>query len=115
MADNKFSFSCLWDKHIFRQCPRPKKCQAEGFNKSHSTLLHGTDKVFPSKHSTNPNTNHSCGNTGQIKATTIQQLSNKTTAMSSVTDVKGLLQVTALQLINSSGLETKAIVLCDTT
>ena len=34
--------------------------------------------------------------------------------MSSVTDVKGLLQVTELQLFNSSGLDTKALVLCDT-
>ena len=35
--------------------------------------------------------------------------------MTSVTDVKGLLQVTELQLVNSSGLDTKALVLCDTT
>ena len=34
--------------------------------------------------------------------------------MSSVTDVKGLLQVTESQLVNSSGLDTKALVLCDT-
>ena len=34
--------------------------------------------------------------------------------MSSFTDVKGLLQVTELQLVNSSGLNTKALVLCDT-
>ena len=33
--------------------------------------------------------------------------------MSSVTDVKGLLQVTEFQLVNSSGLERKALVLCD--
>ena len=34
--------------------------------------------------------------------------------MSPVTDVNGLLQVTELQLVNSSGVETKALVLCDT-
>ena len=34
--------------------------------------------------------------------------------MSSVTDVKGLLQVTELQLVNLSGLDTKALVSCDT-
>ena len=34
--------------------------------------------------------------------------------MSSVPDVKVLLQVTELQLVNSSGLDTKAIDLCDT-
>ena len=34
--------------------------------------------------------------------------------MSFVTDVKGILQVTELKLVNSSSLDTKALVLCDT-
>ena len=34
--------------------------------------------------------------------------------MSSVTDVKGLLQVTELQLTNWSGLDTNALFFCDT-
>ena len=34
--------------------------------------------------------------------------------MSPVTDVKTLLQVTELQFVNSSGVDTKALVLCDT-
>ena len=34
--------------------------------------------------------------------------------MQSVTDVKRLLQVTELHLVNSTGLDTKALVLCDT-
>ena len=76
--------------------------------------MHGADRVFPTKQSTNPNTIQSSGNTGQSKATSSQLHPNKTTTMSSVTDVKGLLQVTELQLVNSSGLDTKALVLCDT-
>ena len=114
MADNKLCFSCLRDKHTFRQCPQPRKCREEGCNSSHNSLLHGADRVFPTKQSTNPNNIQSSGNTGQRKATTNQQPSNKTTTMSSVTDVKGLLQVTELNLVNSSGLDTKALVLCDT-
>ena len=114
VADNKLCFSCLRHKHTFRQCPQPRKCRAEGCNISHNTLLHGADRVFPAKQSTNPNTIQSSGNTGQSKATTSKQPSNKTTTMSSVTDIKGLLQVTDLQLFNSSGLDTKALVLCDT-
>ena len=114
VADNKLCFSCLRDKHTFRQCPQPRKCRAEGCNSSHNSLLHGADRVFPTKQSTNSNTIESSGNTGQSKATTSQQPSNKTTTMSSVTDVKGLLQVTELQLVNSSGLDTTALVLCDT-
>ena len=114
VSDNKLCFSCLRDKHTFRQCPQPRKCRAEGCNSSHNTLLHGADRVFPTKQSTNPNTIQSSVNIGQSKATTTQEPSNKTTTMSSVTDVKGLLQVTELQLVNSSGLDTKALVLCDT-
>ena len=114
VADNKLCFSCLRDKHTFHQCPQPRKCRAEGCNSSHNTLLHGADRVFPAKKSTNPNTIRSSGNTDQSKATTSQQPSNKTTTMSPVTDVKGLLQVTELHLVNSSALDTKALVLCDT-
>ena len=115
VTDNKLCFWCLRDKHTFRQCPQPRKCRAEGCNSSHNTLLHGADRVFPAKQSTNPNAIQSSGNTGQRKATISQQPSNKTTAMSSVTDVKGLLQVTELQLVNSSALATMTLVLCDTT
>ena len=114
VADNKLCFSCLREKHTFRQCPQPRKCRAEGCNSSHNSLLHGADRVFPTKQSTNSNNIQSSGNTGQSKATTSQQPSKKTTSMSSVTNVKGLLQVTELQLVNSSGLDTKALVLCDT-
>ena len=114
MADNKLCFSCLRDKHTFRQCPQPTNCRAEGCNSLHNTLLHGADRVFPAKQSTNPNTIQSSGNTGDSKASTNQQPSNQTTTRSSVTHLKGLLQVTELQLVNSSGLDTKASVFCDT-
>ena len=111
VADNKLCFSCLRDKQTLRQCPQPRKCRAEGCNSSHNTLLHGADRVFPAKQSTNSNAIQPSGNTGQSKATTSLQPSNKTTTMLSVTDVKGLLQVTELQLVNSSGVDTKALVL----
>ena len=54
-ADNKLCFSCLRDKHTFRQCPQPRKCRAEGCNSSHNTLLHGADRNFPTRQSTNSN------------------------------------------------------------
>ena len=76
--------------------------------------MHVADRVFPLKQSTNPYRFQPSGNTCQIKATTSQQPSIKTTMMSSVTDVTGLLQVTEMQLVNSSSLDTKALVLCDT-
>ena len=114
VADNKLCFSCLRDKHTFHQCPQPRKCQAEGCNSSHNTPLHGAYRVFPTKQSTNSNTIQPSGNTAQSKTTSSQLQPNRSTTMSSVTDVKGLLQVTELQLVNSSGLDTKALVLCDT-
>ena len=114
VADNKLCFSCLRDKHTFRHCPQPRKCRAKGCNSSHNTLLHGADRVFLTKQSTDSNIIQPSGNTGQKEETTSQQPSNKTTTMSSVTDVKGLLQVTELQLVNSFGVDTKALVLCDT-
>ena len=113
VADNNLCFSCLRDKHTFRQFPQPRKCRAEGCNSSHNTLLNGADRVFPANQSTIPNFIQSSGNIGQSKATTSQQPSNKTTTMSSVTDVKGLLQVKELHSINSSGLDTMASILCD--
>ena len=94
VADNKPCFSCLRDKHTLRQCPQPRKCRAEGCNSSHNTLLQGADMVFPARQSTNPIIIQSSGNTGQSKATTSQQPSNRTTTLSSVTYVKGLVQVT---------------------
>ena len=114
LVDNKLCFSCLQDKRTFRQCPQPKNCRAKGCNSSHNTLLHGAHRAFPTKRSTSPNNFHPSDNTGQSKATTSHQPSNKTTTMSSVTDGNGLLQETELQLFNSSGLDTKALVLCDT-
>ena len=114
VGDNILCFSSLRNKHTFRQCPQPRKCRAEGCNSSHNTLLHGADRVFPTKQSTNSNTIQPFGHLGQSKATTSQQPANKTTIMSSVTDVKGLLQVTELQLLNSSGVDTKVLVSCDT-
>ena len=111
VVDNKLCFSCLRDKHTFRQCPQPRKCRAEGCNSSHNTLLHVADRVFPAKQSTNSNTIQPSGNIGQSKATSSQLQPNRTTTLSSVTDVKGLLQVTEFQLVNSSGLDTKACVI----
>ena len=76
VGDNKLCFSCLRVKHTFRQRPQPRKCRADGCNSSYNTLLHGADRVFPGKQSTNTNTIQSSGNIGQSKATTSQQCIN---------------------------------------
>ena len=114
VAQAKLCFSCLRDKHIFRQCPSPRKCRKDGCNSSHNTSLHGAERVFPAKPSTHNNIDTSKSNAGTSRPSTGQQPS-KTTTLSSVTDVKGrLLQVMELKLTKSSGTSTTALVLCDT-
>ena len=114
VAEAKLCFSGLRDKHMFRQCPSPRKCKKDGCNSSHNTLLHGAERVFPAKPSTNNNIDTSKLNAGTSRPSTGQQQPSKTTTLSSVTDVKGLLQVTELKVTNSSGTSTTALVLCDT-
>ena len=98
---------------MVRQRPSPRKCRKDGCNSSHNTLLHGAEKVFPLKPSNN-NINNSKSNAGTGRPTIGQQQPSKTTTLSSVTDIKGLLQVTELKLTNSSGTSTTALVLCET-
>ena len=83
-------------------------------NSSHNTSLDGAERVFPAKRSTNNNINDSKSNAGTSSPSTGQQQQRKTTTLSSVTDVKGLIQVTELKLNNFSGTSTAALDLCDT-
>ena len=112
VAEAKLCFSCLREKLMFRQCPNPRKSRKDGCNSSHNTLLHGAERVYPSKSPSNNNSNSNAG-ANQSKLSSVQS-SSKTTTLSSVSNVKGLLQVTELQLKSSSGKDTTALVLCDT-
>ena len=113
MAEAKLCFSCLREKHLFRQCPNPRKCRKDGCNSSHNTLLHGAEKVYQSKSPSNNNNSNSNAGANQSKLSSVQS-SSKTTTLSSVSNVKGLLQVTELKLKSSSGKDTTALVLYDT-
>ena len=112
VSEAKLCFSCLREKHMFRQCPNPRKCRKDGCNSSHNTLLHGSERYPPKSLSNNNNINSNAG-ANQSKLPSVQS-SSKTTTLSSVSNVKGLLQVTELQLKSSSGKDTAALVLCDT-
>ena len=48
-ADNKICFSCFNGEHVFRDCTRGLKCSQDGCKSAHHSLLHGTEKLFPSK------------------------------------------------------------------
>ena len=99
---------------MFRQCPSPHKCRKDGCNSSLNILLHGAERVFPAKPSTNNNIDTSKSNAGTSKPSTGQRQPSKANTLSSVTDVRGLLQVRELKPNNSSGNSTTALVLCDT-
>ena len=66
-AENKLCFSCLQENHAFRQGPRAKKCTKPGCTSTHSVLLHGAERVFPSR---NPDKNdsHTRPNAGQPRS-----------------------------------------------
>ena len=98
---------------MFRQCPNPRKRRKDGCNSSHNTLLHGAERVYSSKSPSNNNNSNSKAGASQNKLSSVQS-SSKTTTLSSVSNVKGLLQVTELQLKSSSGNDTTALVLCNT-
>ena len=91
VAEAKLCFSCLREKHMFKQCPNPRKCRKNGCNSSHNTLLHGGERVYTSKSPSNNNDSNSNAGANQSKLPSVQSL-GKTTTLSSVSNVKGLLQ-----------------------
>ena len=105
-------FSFLREEHMFRQCPNTKKCRKDGCYSSHNTLFHGAERVYPSKSPATKNSNSNAG-ANQSKVSSVPS-SSKTTTLSSVSNVKGLLQVTELKVKSSSGKDTTALILCDT-
>ena len=80
----------------------------------HNPLLHGAEGVFPAKPSTNNNINNSKHDSGISRPPTGQQQPSETSTLSSVADVKGLLQFTESKLTNGSSTNTTAFFLCDT-
>ena len=106
-AESKLCFSCLNEGHSFRQCPQPRKCTKDGCSSSHNTLLHGSDRIFRQKRpgdAKNP----------QSKTTKVsqRQTGSESSGMPSVTDIKGLLQITEVELTSPSS-SAKIRSLCD--
>ena len=110
VADNKLCFSCFNVNHSFRQCPQPRKCTKEGCGSSHNTLLHGAERIFPNKPGA-PNKRDSQTSTC-IGLTNREKQAEESSGMPSVTDIKGLLQITEVEL-HSTDKSERALVLCD--
>ena len=110
VAENKLCFSCFNGQHSFRNCPQPRKCTKDGCGSTHNTLLHGAEKILPRKSES--------GKAGNGEATTcsvttaIQKKDEVTSCLPSISDVKGLLQITEVELQTSEN-SAKVLVLCD--
>ena len=110
MAENKRCFSCFNGQHSFRKCPQPRKCTKDGCRSTHNTLLHGAEKIFTRKSES--------GKAGNGEATTcsvttaIQKKDEVTSCLPSISDVKGFLQITEVE-VQTSEKSAKVLVLCD--
>ena len=110
VADNKLCFSCFNQNHTFRQCPQSRKCTKDGCGSSHNTFLHGADRIFAKK-VTSVNKDK-IETSGCIGTSMNNERSEESSLMSSVADVKGLLQVTEVEL-HSNGKSEKVMAICD--
>ena len=109
VAENKLCFSCLKGNHSFRQCPQPRKCNKDGCNSSHNTLIHGAERVFQPRTTPKPSTNQATGS--RSPKTTVNK-AGESSGVCSVSDVKGLLQITEVE-VHTSTTSVKVLALCD--
>ena len=115
IAKQQLCFFCFGANHLFRSCPRRRKCEKDGCTSSHNPLLYGAKRVFPAKTSkTSPlTTKASCSvSSASEQNTKPPQNTVESINFASVTDVKGLLQVFRVR-IESDERTDYALVLCD--
>ena len=109
VAGNKLCFSCLKGNHSFRQCPQPRKCNKDGCNSSHNTLLHGAERVFQPRTTPKPSTNQATGS--RSPKITVNK-AGESSGVCSVSDVKGLRQITEVE-VHTPTTSVKVLTLCD--
>ena len=111
VAQAKLCFSFFQPDHSFRQCPQLRKCTKEGCGSTHNTFLHGSEGVF--KKQPQPGNQANTRTPGCIGTTATCGQSVECLDLLSVTDVKGLIQVTEVELKLSSDKSEKVFALCD--
>ena len=115
-AENQLCFSCLNGKHSFRTCPNQRKCNREGCRSTHNILLHGAERIFPaSGQNKSADASQPKVNSTKTSKTAVDNASthgtSSTSGLTSITDVKGLLQVLEVALEGQS--QKCSRVLCD--
>ena len=109
VAENKLCFSCLKGNHSFRHCPQPRKCNKDGCNSSHNTLIDGAERFFQPRTIPKPSSNQATGS--RRPKTTVKEAGERS-GVCSVSDVKGLLQITEVE-VHTSTTSVKVLALCD--
>ena len=105
VAEQKLCFVCLQSNHSFRNCSKARECPKPDCESTHNVLLHGAEKIFPSKDtksspaSGNANTKHVSTNAavGEIH---------------SQESTKGLVPVASFA-VSSDATITNALAFCD--
>ena len=108
-AENKFCFSCFKGNHSFRQGPQPRKCKKDDCSRSHNTLIHGAEKLFQPRTTPKPSRNQV---TISCSSATPNSQTGESSGVFSVTDMKGLLQITEGEVHTGTN-STKVLALCD--
>ena len=99
VAENKLCFSSFNGQPSFRNCPQPRKSTKDGYRSTHNTFLHGVERIFPKKPESGK---ESKGERTTCSVTTaIQKKREVTSCRPSVSDVKGLLQITDVEVQTS--------------
>ena len=109
VAENKLCFSCFKGNHSFRQCPQARKCNKDDCSSSHNTLLHGAERVFQPRTTPKTSRNHV---TSSCSSTTPNSQTGESSGVCSVTDMKGLLQITEVEVHTATN-SAKVLALCD--
>ena len=110
VANNKFCFSCFNANHKFRQCQQPHKRTKDGSESTHNFFLHGADRIFPDENQVTKPRNP--GTSTCVGTTKINEQVETSSGLPSVTDVKGLLHITEVELPSIATSE-KVLALCE--
>ena len=117
-SQNRLCFACLQPDHMFRKCPKSRKCTMPGCESTHNVLLHVAEKTFSVRSANKElnirnNTSHSNSNSNAPPNRNKPQTSSSNVAGSpSYKKLTRLLPVLRLKKKSHTD-ATTALVICD--